>query len=618
VRFDERGQRLRTITEVAAERMGNCVDMACAAAALLERADLHVVLVVGAGHAVLGFFVEDEHFAEPHQVGTSRVKNRVDLGELRILDATIFTGGEGTFAAALEAGERWLAGLAEDATHVVDVRAARLAGVHPVTESLERRGIGERLVREVRSEAWSPRGPVQVTEATRAERSRPERNLERWMKRLLDLTLRNRLLNDRWDKTGVPLLPEGDEALGALEDCLWEESKLKLVPCPVLVESCGLAETKEHLENKWLPTRVPELQLYERATKLAREGRSALEETGARSLYVAIGFLQFSVEGRNGSFLAPLLLVPVELERVSRSEGYRVVPLRDETIANAALAEYMRQVHGVDLQLEAELPEDKQGVDVVQFLARVRHAVRDVRGCTVRPIAKLGTWQFRKLPLVHEMRYRSAELIAHPLVASLLGFPSPALARRALPQPKDAESAVQRREMRLPLPADSSQLAAIVAAMGDATFVLQGPPGTGKSQTITNLLCESIARGKRVLFLAEKSAALDVVAKRLARAGLGAYALNLHPSEATRTRFLAQVKDGLAILSGRAANGARRFPEKGEALDHACASLARVKELLHDAREGDVALHEAVDLAVAARRELGSASPRLDGVLDVP
>ena len=618
VRFDERGQRLRSITEVAAERMGNCVDMACSAAALLERAGLHVVIVMGAGHAVLGFFLEDEHFADPHQTGVTRLQNRVELGELRMLDATVLTDGQASFAAALAAGEQWLAERADEATHVVDVRAARLAGVHPLTDSLERRGIGERLVREVRTEAWTPRGPVHVTEATRAERTRPERNLERWMKRLLDLTLRNRLLNDRWDTTGVPLLGEGDEALGEIENCLWDERKLQLTHCPELVESCGLERTRDALARGRLETRVPEFELYERATKLAREGRASLEETGARSLHVAIGFLQFTVDGRSSALLAPLLLVPVELERISRREGYRVVPLRDETLTNAALAEYMRQVHGVELNLEAELPEDDRGVDVVQFLARIRHAVRDVRGCTVRSIAKLGTWQFRKLPLVHEMRHRKEDLLAHPLVSTLLGVPAAAIAKGSLPQPKDVETAVQRREMRLPLPADSSQLAAIVAAMGDSTFVLQGPPGTGKSQTITNLLCESIARGKRVLFLAEKSAALDVVAKRLARAGLGAYALNLHPSEATRTRFLAQVKEGLATLTGRAANGARRFGETGEALDRACAQLARVKHLLHDSPESEVTLHEAVDLALTARRELGGNVPRLEGVLGLP
>lgn len=618
VHFDEQGQRLRTITEVASERMGNCVDMACAVAALLERAGLNIVIVMGAGHAVLGFFVEEEHFAEPHQTGVTRLLNRVALGELRMLDATVFTDSQGSFAAALATGERWLAERADDATHVVDVRAARLAGVHPLTDSLERRGIGERLVRDVRTETWAPSGPVQVTPAIRAERTLPERNLERWMKRLLDLTLRNRLLNDRWEKTGVPLLSEGDEALDLLENCLWDERKLALVPCPELVESIGASETKEALARGWLPTRVPEVALYERATKLAREGRAALEETGARSLHVGVGFLQFSVDGRSGTFLAPLLLVPVELERISRREGYRVVPLRDDTIANAALAEYMRQIHGVELELEAELPEDGRGIDVPQFLARIRTAVRDVRGCTVRPVAKLGTWQFRKLPLVHEMRSRSGDLLAHPLVSTLLGVPSASIARRVLPQPQDVERTVQRRDMRLPLPADSSQLAAIVAAMAESTFVLQGPPGTGKSQTITNLLCESIARGKRVLFLAEKSAALDVVAKRLARAGLGAYALNLHPSEATRTRFLAQVKEGLATLSGRAANGARRFAETGEALDRACASLARVKQLLHDAPEGELTLHEAVDLALAARKQLGAPAPRLDGVLGLP
>ncbi len=618
IRFDEQGQRLRTIAEVLHERMGNCVDMACACASLFERAGLHPVLIMGAGHAIVGFFAIDEHFPEPYHTGVSRISNRVLLGELRVFDATVLTQANGSFAAAITVGESWLQTEGQEALHVVDIRAARNSGVHPLPEKLEERGIGKSLVREIRESELPARGPVQIDEPTWTERSKPERNLERWVKQLLDLTLRNRLLNDRWEKLGVPLLAEGDEALAAIEDELAKERKLRLLPCPELVESIGEKETSEQLRKGWLATRISQGALYERTTKIAREGRSSLEESGARSLYVAIGFLEFQVEGKPGKFLAPLLLVPVELERVSRTEGYRVVPVKDDTVTNAALSEYMRQVHKVELDLDAELPEDDHGVDVRQLLARVRAAVRDVRGCTVKPLAKLGTWQFRKLPLVQELQRRRKDLLSHPLVSTLLGVPSSEPQRRAIPTPQSVERDVRRRDMRLPLPADSSQLAAVLAAMSETTFVLQGPPGTGKSQTITNLLCEALVRGKRVLFLAEKSAALEVVAKRLAKAGLGEWALNLHPSEATRTRFLAQIKQGFDAVDGRAANGARRFHERGEALDRACADLARVKLLLHDAPEDQLPLQEAIDLAIAARRELGSTPLRLDGALANP
>jgi hypothetical protein len=618
IRFDEQGQRLRTIAEVLHERMGNCVDMACACASLFERAGLHPLLIMGAGHAIVGFFAIDEHFPEPYHTGVSRISNRVFLGELRVLDATVLTQANGSFAAAITAGEQWLESVSHEALHVVDIRATRNSGVHPLPEKLEERGIGKSLVREIRESELPARGPVQIDEPTWTERSKPERNLERWVKQLLDLTLRNRLLNDRWEKLGVPLLAEGDDALAAIEDELAKERKLHLLPCPELVESIGWKETSEQLRKGWLGTRIAAQSLYERTTKIAREGRSSLEESGARSLYVAIGFLEFSVDGKPGKFLAPLLLVPVDLERVSRTEGYRVVPVKDDTVTNAALAEYMRQVHKVELDLDAELPEDDHGVDVRQLLARVRSAVRDVRGCTVKPLAKLGTWQFRKLPLVQELQRRRKDLLAHPLVSTLLGVPASEPQRRAIPTPDSVEREVRRRDMRLPLPADSSQVAAVLAAMSDTTFVLQGPPGTGKSQTITNLLCEALVRGKRVLFLAEKSAALEVVAKRLAKAGLAEWALNLHPSEANRTRFLAQIKQGFDAVDGRAANGARRFHERGEALDRACADLARVKLLLHDAPEEQVPLQEAIDLAIAARRELGSQPLRLDGALATP
>lgn len=615
--FEGAGQRVRLAGEVLAESMGNCLDLACAVAALLELAGLHPLLVLGEGHAIAGFFTSEEHFPEPVHMGTSRVRNRLELGELRVLDATALAGASASFGRALETGEAWLRERGEQ-IWVVDVLAARAAKVRPLPDQLNAIGVREALLREPLQVDWKPKTPLHLQPARKVERTYREQRLALWRKRLLDLTLRNRLLNDPFEKKGLPLLVQGDDELALLEDELWKERKLRLIPSQPGAQPLDVEATRAELKKGWLSSALGEAELYPRATKAFRDGRSSVEETGARSLYVAIGFLRYRVEGRATDLLAPLLLVPIELERISRAEGYRVVPLTEDSVTNAALSEFLRQTRGLDLGLEDTLPEDEQGVHVQALLARVRHAVREQPGMTVEARAKIGTWAFKKLPLVEELRLRAEALGQHPLVATLLERNASSAARESLPRPEEVERLAPRAELRLPLAADSSQVAAIVAATQGHTFVLQGPPGTGKSQTITNLLSEALSRGKRVLFLAEKSAALDVVAKRLERTGLGVYALNLHPEQATKAGFVAQVKAGLDNLDASAAAHSRRFAEKGQALDEAVRQLARVKELLHAAAEGDVSVHEAVDAAVGAREALGGLAPKLEGTLAVP
>jgi hypothetical protein len=615
--FEPDGQKVRTAGEVVDERLGNCIDLACAAAALWELAGLNAFVLVGDGHAVPGFFTIDERFPEPAHEGLSRTRNRLQLGELRVLEATALSDGRSSFAAALEAGERWLAG-ASESVWVVDIGAARRAGQHPLAERLARGGIGESLRREPRVEPWTPRAPFDTAAPRRGKRGPRERRLDGWVVRLLDLTLRNRLLNDRWDSSGVPLALEGDGAMAALEDVLWDEKRLRLLPRAGQGAALAGDDAQSELARGWAQTELPDELLYARATKLYREGRRSLEETGARSLYAAVGFLEYVVAGRPGRLRAPLLLVPIELERISRSEGYRVRPLPDDTVVNSALLEYMSQAHGLDLGPATELPEDEHGIDVERLFARVREAVKDVPGFGVLARARLSTWTFKKLPLVEELRARERELLAHPLVSTLLARGGETPAQEPLPRPEDVDVLARRAQMRLPLPADSSQIAAVLAALRGASFVLQGPPGTGKSQTIANLLCEAIARGVRVLFLAEKSAALAVVARRLERAGLAEHTLNLHAEHATKAGFVSQIKAALDGLDGRAAPHSRRFAEVGQAFDDCAQRLGRVRELLHGAGEGELALFEALDAAAAARGSLARAAEPLPGALATP
>ncbi|MFM7050995.1 MAG: DUF4011 domain-containing protein [Planctomycetota bacterium] len=617
--FEPEGQKVRSAAEVIGERLGNCLDISVTLAALLEACGLLPVIVLGDGHAVVGFATIDEHFADPVHEGPSRLRNRLALGEMRILEATAACEG-GSFGAALAAGERWL-GASSDGLKVVDVRAARRAGFHPLPEVLERPRGDDVIVDGAPRGAddWKVVLPADLSALPARKVSPREARLERWKKKLLDLTLRNRLLNDR-DAAGIPLLAEGEAALAKLEGILWDEHALKLIARGG-VRALAPDAADDELGRRWLRAALDDGELFKRATKAYRDAISSLEESGARSLYVAVGFLEYRVEGRADAVRAPLLLVPVEMKRISRAEGFTVRATTDDTVANVALVEYMRLTHRLDIGLDGELADDEKGLDVPAVLARVRQRVRDVPGATVLAHAKLGTYSFKKLPLFEEMRVRGPELLAHPVVQTFLDRgASKEVAAARLVRPEDTDTHAAFAALRLPLPADSSQVAAVCSAAEGATFVLQGPPGTGKSQTITNLLAECLSRGKRVLFIAEKAAALEVVSERLRKCGLGGFALDLHAEHASKAEFVSQVKSTLADLDTRAAPGARQFAQVGATVDRGRARLRAACDVLHAAPEGATSVYAAAEKRLAtidaaeAVRAAGIAQ-RLDGVL---
>jgi len=614
--FEEQGQKVRTLSDTLSDGTANCLDLSVALAAMLEACGLAPVIAMGDGHAVVGYATIDEPFADAVHDGPSRLVNRIELSQFRMLEATGVCGAKMSYGDALAEGERFLR-RATESMRVLDVRAARRAGYHPLPERIAEQPAGDApsLRRMPKSSAWKVVQPAGLPPLPKIKLAPHEQRLELWKKKLLDLTLRNKLLNDR-ENAGIPLILQGDEVLARLEDVLWNEKTMKLVAKGSVRESDAAAMTEE-IGRGWLRADLDDAELFKRATKAYREGRSSLEETGARSLYVSVGFLEYKVEGREAPVLAPLLLVPVEMERVSRSEGFRVIPVAEDTVPNVALVEYLRNAHGLDIGLSGVIPEDEHGIDVPSMLARVRQAVADVPGARVLSHAKLGNYSFKKLPIFEEMRARAKPLAEHAVVRTLLDrSAADELRKYPLVSPQEVDTAAPFAKVRMPLAADSSQIAAICSATAGATFVLQGPPGTGKSQTITNLLCECLARGKRVLFIAEKSAALEVVSERLRKVGLSAFALDLHADHATKPNFVAQIKQVMDELEARAAPGSRQFESVAAGVDKSRARLRASCTALHGDRGAGMSVHAAVQRAV----ELGSAESRLlesalDGVL---
>ncbi len=610
--FETEGQKVRTASEALSDRLANCLDLSVTLAAMLEACGLWPIILVGDGHATVAFATIDSHFAEPTHRGRARSETRRALGELRVIEATAVCDAQHSFAKALEKGESWLAHASDD-LWIIDVRASRRAGFHPLGEVIEARTQSSTKNAEAPSEAWKVVQPTGLPPLPKPTLSPREQRLGDWKKRLLDLTLRNRLLNDR-AAAGIPLLVHGDSELELLEDLLWNEKTFTLTPRGAM-RDMSAAAMREELADRVLRSSLDETELYTRATKVYRDAKSSLLETGARSLYLAVGALEYTVEQRSAPIVAPILLIPVTLERISRAEGFRVRPVAEDTVANAALVEYLRTTHGLDLGISGIITNDETGVDVQELLARVRHAVRNISGALVRADAKLGNYSFKKLPLFEEMRQRGKALTSHDTLGSLLDrSASIALRNARFLEPEQVDTAAPFESLRMPLAADSSQIAAVCSAVAGRSFVLQGPPGTGKSQTITNLLAECLARGKRVLFIAEKSAALEVVAERLRKAGLGAFALDLHADNATKTSFVAQVKQSFEELESKAPPGTGQFTSVASTLDRSRARLKASSDALHATHGDGPSASDALDRARAVRVEQGGALT-LEGVL---
>ena len=379
--------------------------------------------------------------------------------------------------------------------------------------------------------------------AARSE-SRTDARIDTLLARLLDLSLRNRLLNFRPTKQSMQAASAGLAQACAIEDAVAKDGKWFRLQATDFPDDLArqLDQATADLQRGVLRMRAPADRCAADSIEIFRRAHRTLDETGANPLYLVVGTLEHRDPETGQSGRAPLLLVPLEIERLSRTEGCRVRRAEADITLNAALAEFLRQRHRLELGID-ELAEDESGIDVRAILEGIRVRIASMPGWAVHEDVHVACLDFRKWPIWTDIRQRREAVRAHPIVGTVLGRSGAGTAMEPI-----ALEAKDPAELALPLPCDGSQLAAVLAAGARRTFVLQGPPGTGKSQTITNLVSHAVTGGMRVLFVAEKQVALDVVARRLAESGLGPWMLNLHPEKCGRAEFVAQVKEAMERL----------------------------------------------------------------------
>ena len=567
--FEAAGQKVRTPEQVLGEQVGTCLDISVLVAAALEQAGLRPLIVLLEGHAFPAVWLEPHAMPEGFIDDDAALRKLIALGQLMAFDSSAAVARPAvSMAEAKRAAQRLL-----ESTRVlgaVDVAGARVERIRPLPARVAG---GYAAVVEVPTSVpesgpagvprpASPEGSARSRQSNKTKHPR----VEAWKQKLLDTSLRNRLLNFRDTKQSIDLLCAEP---GAIEDLLASGEELRLRSRPSILGGDD-PRSKKILDargdgdavRQFLHERLAHGELYcdhtaettdAKLLTIFRAAREALEETGTNTLCLAIGMLEwFESDTSEQPRRAPILLVPVTLVRSARGGGFTLRSSGEDTRLNVTLFEKLRIDRGITLPELAELPFDDSGVDVAAVMRAVRAAILNVRRWEVKDEAHLGLFSFAKFQMWADLDQNLETLLANPVVDHLLHGKGEAYPNEgAFPAAEELDARYSPKDLVCPLDADASQLAAVAAAADGKTFVLQGPPGTGKSQTITNLITHCISQGKRVLFVAEKAAALEVVQRRLAQAGLGPYVLELHSHKSGKLQVIEQFGDALEAQGGR-------------------------------------------------------------------
>lgn len=555
------GQKIRTCEELLSEdrgKRGCCLDMALLMCSCLEAVGMHPLLIMQDDHVFAGSWLVNDLFADSIHDDPAIITKRIAEGVNEILLVETTCANEGNkvpFDQAIIAANDKIKDI-DKFSFVLDVVRARLVGVQPIPQRIYNGN--EYEVVNPKPDEQHHSTPEGVSETFTFQKDENEfSRFDLWERRLLDLSTRNNLLNIRFSKNTLRFMVS---SLTEMVQLLYKNREILIVDRPddwvTPADSKDLGERinfndsimdllRKELEKDTLRSYQDPKALTKTLTSLYRSARLSIEESGANTLYIALGFLKWFEPGKSFPHFAPIVLYPIRLERKSANKGYYMVSRGEDPLLNETLFELLKQIYDIEIPDVSEAIQNEKGLDIKYILAAVRKAVMEQDKWDVIEESIISIFDFNRFVIWNDLRTNRESMSEHPLIHSLV--------EGKLHEEIDNDETIDGKEVAsddiaLPISADSSQLAAIYEAASGKSFVLHGPPGTGKSQTITNIISNALFHGKRVLFVAEKMAALEVVQKRLAAIGLDPFCLELHSNKTKKSLVMDQLRKTTEVV----------------------------------------------------------------------
>ena len=584
--FAEQGQRIRLPEDIMSGRLATCLDAALLYAGCLEAVGLRPILVIHESHAYAGAWLVGK--SSPYPVNDDpallRKSGADGINELILVETTGFLkGNELTFEGAVSTASGTLADV-DSFLMFIDVWSARNLGIRPIPQRIltpEGYVIDEDTV-------YRHDLPERIGETDEIDIDRPAKVDKHtiWERKLLDLSLRNNLINIHEKKGVLQLIGSGSEvAVGMLEDGVgfnifgmplgWiGKTRYNGIYQEIATEDPLYSFAFKEIKDSRFHSFSAEAPTILALDAIRKEARHYLEENGANTLYLTVGALKWMDEESETPHFAPILLIPVEITKATWSIRWT----GEDITANLTILEKLRQQDGISVPGLDTLPEKDGHVDVRKVMSTIRRAVMDKKGWDVEELMFLGSFTFNKFIIWNDIHVNRKMLDAHPAVSSLVDG---RLKVKDIQLPEGTVDVLcPSARILQPISADSSQLRAIRDAAAGRSFVMHGPPGTGKSQTITNIIANSLYNGKRVLFVSEKKAALEVVQRRLEEIGLDPFCLEIHSNKARKSVVLAKMDRLLNLQKESAPDSfsadASRMDEERNVLDTHAEAVNRI------------------------------------------
>jgi len=619
--FEQTGQRIRLADKVLTEKIGTCLDTSLLVASCLEEIGIYPIVLMLKGHAMVGAWLTPNVF---HQMvcddASYLLKETADgNNNLVLLESTAITSSDGiSFEDAVKSAMKKISDESQF-LYFVDIHRCRLGNIRPMPQRIKKDGkwtfANEGLEHQNATEAVSS---LSHYDLRLEDTGKPTTKQMIWERKLLDFSLRNNLLNTRLGRKVVPFISFEIEHL---EDHLQNGEDYFITPSPgkkLEPNADGMYDSmqqaaeyqsyvSELIGSHKIASYLTDTELGNALKYVYRTARTSLEENGANSLFLTLGMLKWYETAKSEQpRYAPILLLPVDIVR--KSGNNYIIRKRDEDIIlNITLVELLKQNFSINLDVLKELPKDESGVDVKLIFTYFRRAIIEQKKWNVVEESMLGLFSFNKFVMWNDIHSNADKLKENVVVASLIEKHDKQDADTDAVDARNIDKESAPMDFAIPLDVDSSQMEAIVESGKGRSFILHGPPGTGKSQTITNMIANALYQGKRVLFVAEKMAALSVVQSRLEKINLAPFCLELHSNKATKKHFLEQMDEVLKVTKIKSPE---EYAQKSEELFNERKELISYMEALHQKASSGLSLYECISEYLSiAEEEITSQLP---------